>query len=301
MSLDLADRDLAPLLGRLRPYARALLARAGDHALRLHADVVSAEHLLSTLMDDEESAAHRAVLHAFADPATISDEALAISPGLMVVASGSTLPFSARAANVLARAHAQRAASGLVEVRDLLEHAERELADPLREALRARGYAGPGGGAERNDAGAPPPLGPELFRHFSTPAKRALSAANRLAAGERARSIAPAHLLLGCLREEPDAAGIAVHRVREALAGRSADESAPRPRSLPPDRGLLELLEGIPEGSDSLALLARFHAAATPELAAILVRSKVTAAFLERARAGFRDPDDVKAPAPPRR
>lgn len=303
MSLDLEDRELAPLLGRLHLYARFLLARAGLHALRLHADAVTPEHLLSALMDDAGSAAHAAVLHAFADPATISDEALAISPGLMVVASGSTLPFSPRATLVLSRARSISLGTGRKEVLllDLVGQAEKSLDEALRGALREAGLSTI---PDSTPEGHEPPLGSAVFKSFSAGAKRALSGANRMAAAEHAPSISPAHLFLAGLKEDPDLAaslGVSFHRARALLAGRTADESAPAPRTMPPDPALLAFLRDLEPGSDSLDLLARFHSGATPELAGILNRSKVTAALLERVRAAFRDPEPVQDPAPPRR
>ncbi len=303
MSLDLADRELAPLLARLHPHARELLTRAGVHALRLHADSVSPEHLLTALMDDPDCAAHAAVLHAFADPATIADEALAISPGLMVVASGSTLPFSPRAAEAIARARSRALAEGYREVAvgDLLAQAELELDEGVRDSLCAAGLRK---ATDSRSEGPAPPLGSAVFKSFSASAKRVLSAANRMAAAERATAISPAHLLLGCLKEDAEVAstvGLSFHRARTLLAGRMADESSPRPRSLPPDPALIEFLRGLAAGSDSLELLARFHSGKTPELAGILTRSKVTTLLMDRARQAFRDPDTMQDPAPPRR
>ncbi len=301
MSLDLEDRDLAPLLARLQPYARDLLRRSGVHAVRLHADSVTPEHLLSVLLDDPDSAAHAAILHAFADPATISSEALAISPGLMIVASGSTLPFSPRCVEALARARRRSEAAGAasVELGDVLLEAVRGLDPAAREALHAAGLVAAG-----TPSPEPATPSPGLFKHFTTPAKRALSAANRVAAGEHAAAISPAHLLLGCLAEEPAnsvAGGITVHRARAILAGRTADASAPQARLLKADAALLGLLGGVQPGSDSLGLLARFLSPETPELALILTRSKVTAAFLERARGAFQDPGTVQDTPTPRR
>ena len=278
--------------GSLAPYARSLLDRAGTHALRLHADVVTPEHLLSTLMEDASCAAHAAVLHAFADPATIAAEALALSPGLMVVASGSTLPFSPRAVSVLIRARSSVLAAGASEVgvADLLVRAAEALDERARASLRGAGFSMGAGPAGEDSPGA---AGPALFKVFSPASRRALSAANRLAAGERRSAISPAHLLLGCLMEDArlaESLGFSFHRARSLLGADTADESAPIPRRLPADPALISFLGGLPHGSDSLALLARFLAGGTPELAQILVRSRVTPALLERARGAFRDP-----------
>jgi hypothetical protein len=125
-----------------------------------------------------------------------------------------------------------------------------------------------------------------------------------MAAAERAPAISPAHLLLAGLKEEPELAtsiGLSFQRARALLAGRTADDSSPAARSLPPEPALLEFLRELEPGSDSLDLLSRFHAGGTPELAGILNRSKVNAVLLERVRAAFRDPELVQDPAPPRR
>jgi hypothetical protein len=299
MSLDPDDPRLAPHLARLQPYARGLVARAAEHALRLHADAVTPEHLLSTLMEDPRTAAHAAVLHAFADPATIAEEALAISPGLMVVASGSTLAFSPRAAEALARADAD-AEGREVDVARILAAAASVLDEDLRRALREAGFSA----AIPEASGTATALAPGLFHRFSTAGKRVLSASNRLAAGERATSISHVHLFLACLQEDPalaDRVGLGFRRARMLLAARSRDDSAVRPRALPADPSLIAFLEGVPPGSDSLSLLARFAGGGTPELAQILVRSKVTAALLERARNAFQDPAGQPDQPAPRR
>ncbi len=289
MSLDLADASLAPLLGRLGPHARRLLEAAGRHALRIHADVVTPDHLLSTLMADEACGAHAAVLHAFADPSTIAEEALAISPGWMVVASGSTLPFSTRATVALASSGARAASEGAEEVRlsDLRSASEAALDADVRTALRAAGYAGTILPAAEPERGIP------TSRRFTAAAKRALSAANRLAASEHAASISPAHLFLAALLEdarEAAEAGVTFARARGLLAGKTQDASAPPERVLPPDPSLVRFLAEVPASAGSLDLLRRFHGGVTPELSAILDRSKVNAAYLDRARGSFEDP-----------
>jgi hypothetical protein len=283
----------------LEPYARGLLHAAGTHALRLHAETVSPEHLLWALMEDSSCAAHAAVLHAFADPGTIADEVLAISPGLLVVASGSTLPFSVRAAGALARAR-EAAGEDDVAVSGLLVQATSAFDDPLRRILRGAGFSAeiP---QESGPAGVP---GPGLFKHFSMPAKRVLSGSNRLAASDRSPSISHVHLFLACLQEDEGLAartGLSFRQARLLLSGSTLDDSVPPPRPLPRDRSLIAFLEGVPARSDSLALLARFHAGGTPELAQILVRSKVTPALLDRARNAFRDPQGVQEDDPARR
>jgi len=286
----------------LEPYAQGLLHRAGAHALRLHAETVSPEHLLWTLMDDPRSAAHAAVLHAFADPGTIAEEVLAISPGLLVVASGSTLPFSARAVEALTRAREASESAGeeAVAVSGLLARSVSAFDEGLRLKLRAAGFSAeiP---VETATAASP---SPGLFKHFSMPAKRVLSGSNRLAANDRSPSISHVHLFLACLQEDEGLAartGLSFRQARLLLSGSTRDDSTPTPRALPPDRTLTAFLDGVPDGSDSLALLARFHAGGTPELAQILVRSKVTTVLLDRARKAFRDPTGLREDDPARR
>ena len=299
MSLARSDPRLEALLARLGDYARELVLRSGVHAARLHADAVTPDHLLSTLMDDADSAAAATVLHAFADPETISGEALALSPGVMVVASDSTLPFSpgALAALYAARARAERRGASEVEIEDLLDEALLALAPDLGARLAAAGIrAAPArtsaSAASAGDA-APPPADEPLFRRFSAGAKRALSAANRAAAAYDLAEISPAHLVLGCLKSDEalaTRAGIGFTRARMLFGDRTADDAPPDARELPADPALLAFLDDLPAGAGSVDLLLRFHAGGTPELAQILTRHKLAASLLLRARAAFRDP-----------
>src|SRR5262245_18257872 len=96
--------------GRLAPCARASLTRARKLALRLHAEELSPEHWLAALLEDEDYAATRTVLHAFADPETIGVEVLALCEGIMVVGSGRTLPFSVLGVEALRAARSTAAA-----------------------------------------------------------------------------------------------------------------------------------------------------------------------------------------------
>jgi len=312
MSLDTNHPGLRSLLERLAPYARSLLGRAGDHALRLHADVVSREHLLAVLMDDPESAAHQLVLHAFADPETIAEEALAISPGVMVVASSATLPFSPLGLRALQRARELAIEQGADEIAvdALLAGATEWLQEDARAALAAvdeSGEAGDAIGAEhdtaRTSTGSPTrspsaiaPDGP-LFKFFSMDAKRSLAAAGRGASQLGQTSISPAQVVIGCLRTATTLAersGLTWQRARLLLGGHTLDETAPEPRLLPPDEELVGLLSGLDEGATSLGLLRAVLVGGAPELAEILTRQKVSETLLERAQGAFQDPD----PAP---
>lgn len=296
MSLDVADARVAASLRRIKPYARELIERAGKHALRLHSDVVSPDHVLSTLMDDPECAACAAVLHTFADPATISGEALAISPGVMVVGSSSTLPFSTLglAAIVRARERAVREHATEVSEQHLFVEALAGLPPRLVQALVAAGLQA----TDLDAAGAlawstPVTADGPLFKHYSAGAKRCLSAANHLAAGFSLSSISPAHLALASLQIHERLAarvGLRFPRARLVLAAHTADDTPPPPRILAPDAGLVAYLAALPEGADSLTLLEHCLTSASPELAQILTRHKVRPEVLIRARGVFHDP-----------
>jgi ATP-dependent Clp protease ATP-binding subunit ClpA len=292
----LDTRELELLAARLAPYARALLDRAAHSALQIHADEVGPEHLLSTLMEDEDCAAHRAAVHAFADPATVSDEARSISAGILISGSSAALPFSARGVLALrgARERAARRRDDLVLVPHLALSAFDQLEADLQELFSSAGWnpAGleallPEGGGGASEQG-------HLFRHFSDDAKRALSAAAKLARSGEARSISAAHLFQSTLAFEARlerACGMPASRARIALRGRLEDTSEVRGGPLAPDSALEAFLARIPERADSLDLLATLHTAASPELATILARHKITPALLARARGAFRDPE----------
>jgi hypothetical protein len=300
MSLDPDDPRLAPHLARLQPYARGLVARAAEHALRLHADAVTPEHLLSTLMEDPRTAAHAAVLHAFADPATIAEEALAISPGLMVVASGSTLAFSPRAAEALARADAD------AEGREV--DVARILAAAGLRPRRGSPPRAPRGRVQRGDPGSVGGRRRRSLRDSSTASPRPGSACSRRRTASRPGSGRPRSRTSTC--SSPACRRIPPSRIgsawgsgeRGCCSRRGPATTAPFVRvRCPPIPSLIAFLEGVPPGSDSLSLLARFAGGGTPELAQILVRSKVTAALLERARNAFQDPaGQADQPAPRR-
>jgi hypothetical protein len=294
--LELPEDLRARLEARLSPHARALLERASELALRLHADEVGPEHLLCVLMADADGAAHRAVLHAFADPGTIGEETLALAAGIGISGSAVSLPFSAGAVNALerARGHARERGDAQVLPSHVLAAALEALPAELREEVADAGYD-PGG----LPSGAPP-VGGEwsapsgtLFASFSEAAKKALSGAARLARQERLGSIGPAHLAVACLMEEPGmgrGCGLTASRARMLFRGRSEDLSTPAARDLPPDEELLAFLERLGEGTGSLGLLAGFLAGGTPELAQLLGRHRISAALLERAAGAFEDP-----------
>jgi hypothetical protein len=293
------DGDLRTRLeARLEPHALRLLERSAELALRLHADEVGPEHLLCALMADEDCAAHRAVQHAFADPGTVGEEALALAAGILISGSAVSLPFSEGAVRALegARVHARARGEAAVLPAHLLAAAMGALPAQLREEAFEAGYdaAGLPSGAPPDAPGAAdvPPAG-ALLGSLSEAAKQALSGAARLARQERQEAIGPVQLALACLLDEPAlgrACGFTASRARMLFRGRGEDPTPPRPRSMPPDESFEAFLGGLGAGTTSVGLLARFHAGGTPELARILTHHRIGPDLLERAARAFRDP-----------
>lgn len=280
-------------LERLHPHLRVLCNRASARARRLHADRVVVEHLVGAAMEDEESAAHAVAVHAFADPETISGEMLALSPGVMVVGSRASLPFSPLALSALraARAAAVAASADEVACAVLLAESVAALPDTVRGDLSATGLdalgLAPTAGAGTVAADEP------LFRSFSKTAKQAMSLASRAAHGAGEPTIGPARIVLGCLRAEPaleGTSGLSHTRAQQVLVGRTVDPSEPPPRDVPFDAFLIDFLGRLPAGGDSLDLLSACHALGSPELRELLGRHKVSVALLERSRNAFGDP-----------
>lgn len=286
---------LEPRLGSLGAYTRLSLARAAALAARLHAEELAPEHWLAALLVDEDCAATRVVLHAFADPETIGVEVLAQCAGIMVVGSERTLPFSVRGVDALvaarARAHARGAAR--VEPLDVFLEAYERLRPELKDRLgRPAGLdeaartapAAPAGGADS---------GP-LFRSYAPESLRALGASCRAAGGMGRDAIAPAHLVLGLLDvDEPLRAkvGLAPHRVR-ILASDLDEDPTPLPeRDLAVEPRLDELLAALPPGASTLEVLGWILAHGSEEMVALLRRQKITSALVERCRGAFSDPE----------
>lgn len=276
---------------RLAPYARRLVEQAAELALRLHADEVGAEHLLCALMDDEDSAAHRAALYAFADPATVREESLAMAAGILISGSAAATPFSTGAVQALESARDRALAGSDAQARPthLLEAAVAALPDDLRAEVLEAGFRA----AEAAGSGRSAAVPGGLFRTYSESAKKALSAAARLARQEHSEAIGPAHLALACLLEEPELArqsGLSASRARMIFRGRFFDPTPTARRALPPDDTFATFLRGLEPSAGSLALLARFHAGGTPEIAKLLTRHRLIPALVERSSGAFADP-----------
>lgn len=294
--------ELAPFLARLAPYARESFERGAGLAVRLHADEITPEHWLAALLADEDCAATRAVLHAFADPETIGVEVLALCPGIMLVGSDHTLPFSVLGVEALCTARADAAARGStrVEPPDLLRASMALLSGDLRARLALL----PGAVLEpevppavRTDD-ALPVTGP-LFRHFSERALRALGASGRAAAALARPAIGPAHLLLGALEvdaELRERTSLSPGRVRMACSGLDEDPTPLPERRLGGDERLRALLAELPAGADTLNVLGWLLERGNQELVALLRRQKVTSTLFERCRGTYQDPPPIHAP-----
>jgi hypothetical protein len=290
-ALALSAEQRAALGERLQPYGLRLVEQAAELALRLHADEVGAEHLLCALMADEDCAAHRVALYAFADPATVGEEALAMAAGILISGSAAATPFSTGAVRALEAARASALAGSDAQARPghLLEAAVAALPDDLRAEVVEAGYRA----GDPTAAQAPAAVPGGLFRTYSESAKKALSAAARIARQEKSEAIGPAHLALACLLEEPELArkrGLSASRARMLFRGRFADPTPTERRALPPDEVFERFLAGLQEASGSLALLARFHAGGTPDIARLLARHRLIPALLERTAGAFSDP-----------
>lgn len=299
--LELTEDLRARMERSLDAYARGLIETSARLARRLHADEVGAEHLVCALMEDEDCAAHRLVVSAFADPQTVSEEVHALAAGILVTGSSASMPFSEGGVRALEDAlfAARSLSEGAVHPGQLLGAAARrlpaeawdELVDAGYEAEALEGRFGRATQAAEVQSGM-------LFKSYTDGAKRALSSAAKVARQTGDDAIGPVHLMLAALGEDEGlsaVAGVSLTRVRSLFRGRTADPTPLSARSLPPDDTLAELLGALPEapeGRDSLGLLARIHAGATPDLAQVLVRHRITPALLTRSGGAFRDPED---------
>jgi len=293
MSLLLDDRG-RKAFDNLAPRLLLLTQNAATQALRLHASEVTLEHLLCAAMRDEDCAAYEVVCHAFADPETVFDESLALAPGLLVVASASTLPFSEGAVRALYGSYRAARLKDEAEVScgRVIVCAFEALSESQRSLLRAIGFEPKWSSSDSTSSEAPDPG--SLFSHFDEDAKKALSRGNRAASSLRATEIGPAHLFLGCLQTDEALAstlGLNFSRARLTLSQDHADPTPVPERELALDSGLLELLEDLPDGADSLGLLAALHSGKAADLGTLLMRHKVTPELLARSETAFRDTD----------
>ena len=294
-SLDLSHAPTRSAHDALSPYLQQSLERAAEHAWRLHADEITLEHLFTVILVDEDSAAHRAIVFGFADPPTLAAEALALSPGILVVGSGTSLPFSPRGVATLFDARERAAAEGSAKVTPahLFAAAYGELEDDARAALEVAGFDATGL-AEPPEEGEP---GVEatgaLFASFSDVARRSMGLSCRLAARGGSDAIAPAHIARAALETVPDLAqraGIGPHELGRAVTGNELDPTTPEPRAVAVDADLARFLESLPSGGGTLQLLGAFCERGPGELIDILKRNRIGQDLVERASGSYRDP-----------
>ena len=295
MRLDSLPPELQPHLERLGAYAGQTVGRAAQFALKLHADSVDVEHLLATLLADEESAAGQSILHAFADPETIRSEVVALCPGILVIGSKRSLPFSVRGVHAMeaARVQARAEQAGQIEPRHLLQAAVLQLPEALRSELAQLGFDPD---TERGDGVEDhvPELGP-LLKFFDPEARRALSAACRHAVRLERDAISPAHLMMGALEGSPQGLlGVTQSRAQMFLTGRDEDPTALPERHLPFSSNLIQLLTELPDAASTSPMLGWILKNGNPELRGLLDRQRVTLSLLEHTKAAFCDPDPTK-------
>ena len=286
---------LSEQLERLGPYAAHTVERAARFGLKLHADEVHVEHLLATLLNEDHSAAGQTIIHAFADPETIRSEVMALCPGILVIGSKRSLPFSVLgvAAMELSREKARGLGAARIKPLHLLLAALDQLPEELAGGLLELGLSD-----EPQEVVQGPELVPltgPLLRFFDADARRSLSAACHQAVRLGRDAISPAHLMMGCLESvEGGLIGLSASRAKMFLGGRDDDPSPLPDRSLPFTEELLGLLAGLPGGASTADLLAAVVAQGSPELHGLLERQKVTLTLLEHTQGAFRDPDTLE-------
>lgn len=302
---DLSDPRIAAALAGCDPYLTVAMGRAARLARRLHAHEVAPEHALCALLDDEDCAAHRALVNAFADPETISAEVMALAPGILVVGSGRSLPFSVRGARALEGARKRAADRRAVEVApsDLLLAAVDCAQEELQRALAEGGWSR--AGLEALDPGAevgdPVGLDGSPIHAFSERTKRACAVACRIAIQHQRSRIGPVHLAYALLELEPElqeASGLNLLRTRSALRGRDDDDTPLPDRALAAEDELAALVDGLEGGADTLDLLVAFQRSGPSGVRLLLEQQRLTAEGLYAARRALRDPE-LPAPGQP--
>lgn len=292
--LDLDDARTRTAHDALEPYLQLELERAARHAWKLHAEEVSPEHLFTVIMADDDSAAHQTVLFGFADPPTLAVEALALSPGILVVGSGTSLPFSPRGVRALfdARERAASASAAAVEPAHLLAASIAELPADARARLEDAGYDEARLLADVAASDEPLEAKGALFASFDTPSRRTLGLSCRLASRASRPAISPSHIAQACVESAEELAGragLGPRAVATAVAQDAHDPSEPEPRRVPVDDPLATFLGRLPSGAGTLEAL-EAYCAASAELGDILRRNRIGHELVARARGSFRDP-----------
>ncbi|MFT5285117.1 MAG: hypothetical protein ACI8TQ_001278 [Planctomycetota bacterium] len=292
-------------LAKLAPYARHIFDLAAEHALSLFADEIAPEHLLSTMMADDECAAYHAVIYAFADPQTIGRESLALSPGILVVSSSHSLPFSPTGVDALfaARKLALETKQEHVTPAILMLAAFDQLAPALMQKLIGAKFDRTklGTHAQSTDTVEQSSISEEdaLFACFAETTRRALGLACKIAKQNQRETISPAHMIGACAQRQNELAdhgGLNAMQLSSLIGGDDADLNSPPPRPIPLDADLQSFLRELPSepaGISSLALLDGFCRQGTGEVQGILKRSRISSELIQKIAASYTDPPSV--------
>ena len=277
----------------LSKYLQGAHDQAVELALSLHSEEVTLEHLVCALLSDEESAICELVEHAFADPETLYEDALALTPGILIVGSGATRPFSVRAVEASRRAVELAKTEGLASVSPacLLRAACEELTPEALKALKEAGCDG--GSADLSGEAGALPEAKHLFHPFGDAARRALTNASRQVPKNSRRGISPVDLIVGALSEDPELArafGTSSSAASALLRPFSEDKTPHPARDIHNDEALGKILAALSMESGSLDLLQLVLKDSEAELAQVFLRQKVTSALLERSLTTFVDP-----------
>ena len=306
MSLDLSQSRAQELTAKLAPYALHVLHRTAEHALNLFADEVVPEHLLTTIMADDDCAAYHAVIFAFADPQTLGREALALSPGILVVSSSHSLPFSPHGVAALfrAREHAHEQGASEVSPAHLMGSAFDELKEKLQSKLRETGFdrdaLARADEAQPAESHSEISLEEALFASFSEESRRVLGVACKLSKQNQREAISPAHILGACVQRHPELASRAkIHamKISSTIGRGDADESSPEPRAIPLDGAMLDFLEAFTAkaiGLSTLDLLDGFCRHGSTEVLDILKHNRITSELIGRVAESYRDPESAE-------
>jgi len=306
MSLDLSQSPARELTEKLAPYALHVLHRTAEHALHLFADEIVPEHLLTAMMSDDDCAAYHAVIFAFADPQTIGREALALSPGILVVSSSHSLPFSPHGVTALFRARefAREQAAYEVSPTHLMCTAFDGLAESLQSKLREAGLDRDSLASAQVEKPAEShseiSLEDALFASFSEDSRRILGVACKLAKQNQREAISPAHILGACVQRQPELASRAkIHAMQlsSAIGRGDADESSPEPRAIPLDKAMLDFLGTLSptaSGLSTLDLLDGFCRRGSTEVLDILKHNRITSELIGRVAGSYKDPESAE-------
>ena len=211
-------------------------------------------------------------------------EVLALSPGILVVGSDKSLPFSPGSVLALETARRSAIAARASKI------TPKRLALAAVEHLDAAGQKAVGsdpGFDDEAEAGEPMAEDALVLAALTPNARRALGAACRRAQRTDHDAITPAHVVLGV--GDVSESGSASH-LDFALAG-SLDDATPLPsRALPVETEFEAWLTKLETPIETVDLLRRVLADTTSELALLFAQDRITPALVERVGTAYEDP-----------